>query len=64
MGDGNRHVGFLRLLLDEAPFDAEVVVGEHAVLAETGLGEVKGAERVFFRCPRPVHENLDRVLGI
>ena len=39
MGDAHRHMGFLGLLLNEAPFDAEIVVGEHAVLAEARLGE-------------------------
>lgn len=38
MGDAHRHLGFLSLLLDEAPLDAEIVVAEQAISAEAGLG--------------------------
>jgi hypothetical protein len=36
MGDGNGHVGFFGLLLNEAPFDTEIVVGKCAILAFIG----------------------------
>src|SRR6266536_1763999 len=64
MSDGNRHVGFLRLLLDKTPLDTEIVVGEQAVLAEARPGEIERAERILFRCAGPIHKNFDRLLGI
>ena len=64
MSDGNRHVGFPSLLLNKTPFDAEVVVSEEAILAEAWFSKIERAERVLFRCARPVHQNLNRLLGI
>ena len=48
MRDGNRHVGFLRLLLNETPLDAEIVVRDKTVFAEAGLGKIERAKRVLF----------------
>src|SRR5262249_26571931 len=43
--DGDRHAGFLRLLLDKPPLDAEIVVGKQPVRAEARFRDVVGARR-------------------
>ncbi len=64
MSDGNRHIGFLRLLLDKIPLDTEIIVGEKTIFAEARFGEIERAERVLFRCARPIYKNFNRFLGI
>jgi hypothetical protein len=40
MRDTNRHITLLGLLLNETPLDTQIVVGEHAVLADARFGEI------------------------
>jgi hypothetical protein len=62
--DGNKHVALLGLLLDKAPLDAEVLVCQQAVLAETRFSQFERSRRVFFVRPGPIHQDFRRLFWI
>ncbi len=58
MRNGYGHISFFGLLLNESPFDAEIVVGQQTILAKAWFGKLHGPNGVLFRRMPLCHENL------